>query len=482
MNHALIGQFNQLSGERKTLIRKALDSAVGATQVSASPLIAQKLEKIITNTIVRLSPELAVIQSEYDPQKYHEFNRLTALPAANGFMGEGGTTPTRNSTYARDSVELKVLRRKGAVTNFLQDTSKGYIDAAAAEMENHLQAHAYDMIAGLEWGNKAANKYSYDGLDTLIATNRLNKAMGGEVPNSLGFLDNMIDQNLEYQGGQHKKVLLMSPKMQSLVSRLLTNVRLNQGVAGGLTSVEINGGWRLSAYRDIPILPVSGMAPRGKMGAISSATATSGGTIANDTYQFRVAYVDYNGESEASDRKSQATSGGGTSTLTLSWTAVPGAFYYKIYAFKGTSNITEKLVAVIPAQTYDSAGTFVADVTGVVFTTNPGVANPTLTLSATGGITTGPTASVPTHMQNDLPLVATGGIRPETVILWDLDKYQGLGKVPYTNSGGDRFQGLVTMVPLAVTDDNLPFLIRSYLALCPSFEGTSAMIRNLRVA
>lgn len=481
MNHALIGQFNRLGGERKTLIRKALDSATGATNVAASPLIKQKLEKIITNTIVRLSPELAVINAEFDPQKFHDYNQLTALPAANGFMGEGATTPTRNSTYARKSVELKVVRRKGAVTNFLQDASKGYIDAAASEMENHLQAHAYDLIHGLEYGNSAANKYSYDGLDYLIATNRENKPVGGSVPTDLSFLDGMLDVNLEYQGNQHKKCLLMSPKMQSLVSRLLTNVRLNQGSAGGLTQVEIEGGWRLEAYRNVPILPVSGMSPRGKMGAVTPTTAGSGGSIAADTYNFMVSYVDYNGESEAYDRVQQVASGG-SSTITLAWTAVTGAFYYKIYAFKGSSSIAEKLVAVIPACTYDSAGTYVADVTGCTFTTNPGAANPTLTLSATGGVITGPTASVPTHMQSDVPLVATGGIRPETVILWDLDKYQGLGKVPYTNSGGDRFNGLVTMVPLAVTDDNLPFLIRSYMALCPSFEATSCMIRGLRTS
>jgi hypothetical protein len=71
MYSALLGQFNALRGERQTLIRKALDSSVGATTVAASPLIAQKLEKIITNTVVRLSPEMAVIQSEFDSQKLH---------------------------------------------------------------------------------------------------------------------------------------------------------------------------------------------------------------------------------------------------------------------------------------------------------------------------------------------------------------------------------------------------------------------------
>jgi hypothetical protein len=81
---------------------------------------------------------------------------------------------------------------------------------------------------------------------------------------------------------------------------------------------------------------------------------------------------------------------------------------------------------------------------------------------------------------DDYPIVATGGVTPESVLLWDLDKYQGLGKVPYTNTGGDRFNGLVTMQPLAITDDNIPFLIRTYCVLCPSFEGTSVLARGLR--
>lgn len=481
MNAALLGQFNALRGERQTLIRKALDSSVGATTVAASPLIAQKLEKIITNTVVRLAPEMAVIGAEYDPQKLHEYNQLTALPAAGGFMGEGAVTPTYNATYARKSVTLKVVRRKGAVTNFLQDASKNYIDAAAAEMENHLQAHVYDVIAGLEWGNADANQYAYDGLDKIIATNRVQNAIGGAVPSTLGFLDDMIDANLEKQGGQHKKVILLSPKMQSLVSRLLTNVRLNQDSGPGLGVVEVEGGWRLASYRDIPLLPVSGMSPKGTMGTVSTATATSGGTVADGTYVFRVAYVDYNGESEASAAASQAAGGGNTSTVTLSWTAVTGALYYKVYCTNSTSGL-ELLKVVLPAVTYDAAGTVVANVTGAVFTTTPSSANPTCTLSATGGVTTGPTASVPTGMQLDKPLVSTGGIKPECAVLWDLDKYQGLGKVPYTNAGGDRFNGLVTMVPLAVTDDNIPFLIRSYLAMCPAFEATSCMVRNLRVS
>lgn len=466
MNPALLQQFNQFSGERKTLIRKALDTSVGAGTTPITPLVSQKLEKIITNTMVRLSPELAVIQQEYDPQKYHEFNRLTALPRADGFMGESATTPTYNAQYVRDNVELKVLRRKGAVTNFLQDASKNYIDASAAEMENHLQAHAYDMITGLLYGNKASNKYAVDGIDTLITSNRWNNPVGGTVPTDLSFLDNMIDQNMLKQGANHKKCFLMSPQMQSLVSRLLTNVRLQQG--GPSATVEIDGGWRLESYRNIPILPVSSM----NSNARAMGSVTSGGGTTNFA---RVAAITYDGESGASAEVQFGTATGGT----LNWSPVDGAFLYKIYV--GASTGVYKLVAVVPASTFDAVGTWAGAVTGVTFTSDPTQPNAGFTVIAPSGITGGFANTVPNGMQNDYPLVQSGGIYPENVILWDLDKYQGLGKVPYTNSGGDRFQGLVTMVPLAVTDDFLPFLIRSYFALCPSFEATSVISRGWRV-
>jgi hypothetical protein len=298
--------------------------------------------------VTRLSPELAVIKTEYAPQKFHEFNRLTALPKPNGFMGEGAATPTHQSFYTRDKVDLKVLRRKGAVTNFLQDASKGYIDAAA-EMENHLQSHAYDIITALLWGHAKANKYSVDGLDALIETNRENKALSGEVVQSLA----------------------MSPKMQSCVSRFLTNVRLNQGNAGTAT-VEITGGWRLETYRNIPILPVSSFGSnKRKMGAV--------GALSGMTNYFRVSVITYDGESEASD----VVQGGSANEVTLNWAAEAGAFYYRVYA--GASEATLKLVAVIPAQTYDGIGTYQAEMAGVTINGNPLLPNQPLTLIAPRG-------------------------------------------------------------------------------------------------
>lgn len=472
--NSLIEQYNRLGATRKTLIQKALTSQAG----SGEALIPQKLEKIITNTVVRLSPEMAVIQPEFDNQKLHEFNRLTALPRAGGFMGEGAVTPTSQGSYERASVEMKILRRKGAVTNFLQDSSKKYIDASTAEMENHLQAHVYDIINALKFGNAGSNKYSFDGLDKIIKTNRRNEARGGTVPTDLAFLDDMIDANIRKNGAGHSKVLMMSPEMQSLVSRLLTNVRLMQGNAGTLGHVEINGGWRLATYRDIPILPVADMGAKTPMGTVTGDHTASGGTISAGTYYFQVSAVTLDGESPASTEINVVASA--NDSITLTWTPVANASYYKIYC--ATTTGTEKLVAVIPANTYDGVGTFVSDVSGVKFTTTPSTKNPTLSLVASGTFTQPTiTASVTDAMAEDLPIVATGGVYPETVMLWDLDKYQGLGKVPYTNTAGDKFGGLVTMTPLAITDDNIPFMVKSYLALCDSFEATSFMHRGLRV-
>lgn len=470
----LIDQYNALGAQRKSLIQKALTSQAG----SGEALIPEKLEKIITNTVVRLSPEMAVIQPEFDNQKLHSFNRLTKLPRAGGFMGEGATTPTSQGSYERASVELKILRRKGAVTNFLQDSSKKFIDASTAEMENHLQAHVYDIINAVKFGNAGSNKYAFDGLDKIIKTNRVNEARGGVVPTDLSFLDNMIDSNIRKNGAGHSKVLMMSPEMQSLVSRLLTNVRLMQGNAGTLGHVEINGGWRLATYRDIPILPVADMG--GNQVAIGTVTLdkTGAGTVPAGDYFFQVSAITLDGETLASTEVTD-TLADSAHSVKLQWTAVENASYYKIYASKTTG--TEKLVAVIPACTYDGIGTYVSDVTGVEFTTDPSVKNPTLKLVASGTFTDPAiTNSVTDAMANDLPLVATGGVAPETVMLWDLDKYQGLGKVPYTNAGGDKFGGLVTMTPLAITDDNIPFMVKSYLALCDAFEATSFMHRGLR--
>ena len=77
---SLIHQYNKYKDE--DLLQKALTSATGV----GGALIPENLEKEITNTIIRLSPEMALVFLKRIAGKTHEFNRLVALPRTGGAM------------------------------------------------------------------------------------------------------------------------------------------------------------------------------------------------------------------------------------------------------------------------------------------------------------------------------------------------------------------------------------------------------------
>lgn len=457
-----IAQFNTLyaTDENKVLIQKALSTATG----SGGALIPEHLEDVITNTAVRLVPELAIPVLRFDNQKYHEFNKLNTLPTAGSAMGESSTTPIRNSGYSRDSVELKIMKRKGTVTGFLKDTSANYIDAIAAEMENHVQSFGNDIRTYFLFGNKGADQYTFDGIDYYVASNRVQLSGASQVLSDLKPIDAIIDKNTRYQGKPHRKVFLTSPEMLSAISRLWTNVRDVRDASRGTKAIQIDGGYRLETYRGIPFLETTGTRPTSAMGTVTLGAAGTGSGLTPDEYWIRIAPVTWDGEQGASASNNSITITNEDS-ITASFTAISNALYYKVYV--GLSDGTEVLVKIVSAFTYDSDGTPTGVVSSVVFTVDP---------------TTVDTNSVPTHMQADIPLEldAGNGEPNEYFILWDLDEYQGLGKVAYTNEAGSRFKGLITPMELAQTDDNYPFLLKSYASLVPSFEKTSAIIRSIR--
>lgn len=461
-HQGITGNYNRLFAipEGKKLLQKALTSATG----SGETLIAEHLETVITNTMIRLVPELALPEYKYDPQKVHEFSRITALPAAGSAMGENSVTPIRQSTLARATVPLKIMKRKGSVTGFLQATAEKNYDAQVVELENHLQAFGNDMATYLLYGNAGADVYTFSGLDFFTATYRVNEVSGGVVPTNLTSLDYMIDSSNRRKGQPHRRCFIMSPELLTKYSQLYTQVRDNREAIRGTKVIEIDGGWRLQTYRDIPILESSQTRPQGQMGAVVAAHAGAGATIPDDQRFFQVAPVTWDGEQIASTEVSDTSVN--SDTVTLTWTAYTGALFYKIYA-SGASG-TETLVAIISAFTYDGSGTITASVTSYTWT----------------GIEplTPITASVPTHMQSDVPLNYTGGVPPEVVFFWDLDPYQGMGKVPYTSKGGNRLNGFAEVIPLAKLDDHDDFLIKAYPALVDAFEATCGMHRGLRVA
>jgi hypothetical protein len=479
MRTGIIQQFNRYASQSHDLVSKALTSAAGV----GGALIPQSLEKAITDTVIRLSPELALVTAKKISGKTHEFNRLIERPSRGGAMGESATTGSTNSRTIRATVDLKVIRRKGKVTNFLKDASQEVIDAVAYEMENELQAHVIDMITYLLYGNKTSNPFEFDGLDTLIKSKRYNNAVGGAVPMDLSPLDGLIDGSNRKGGARHQRVFGMSPEMLSKFSRLLQNVRLNQGLTGGgLTQVDIGGGWRLNAYRDIPIIETSATSPIETMYptiTLAGVDGITGGALSDGTYYVQIAPITAEGEQEASAQQTVTLSAGtATQSIRISLNVphksldstgayVESAYSYKVYCSATTG--TETLKRMFTAFLYDAEGTVLSG--NNLVGTNYGYVH-AMTAAA----------EVPSHMALDVPLVATGGVRPEIVYLWDLDPIQGLGKLPYTNMGGAQFNGLVTMEELAKTDDFIQFLVKTYGALADAFEATSGWVRGLRTA
>jgi len=457
----LIHQFNRF-GQGNNLIQKALTTAAN----SGGALIPESLEREITDTIVRLSPELALMTPVSIASDQHKFNQLTARPAPGGAMGENATTPVTSSQSSRKTLDLKVIRRKGKVTGFEKDSSRDYIDALGFEMENQVQAQALDLIQYMTYGDADVNSYEFSGLAKFISTNRTNNSAGAVAPATLKFLDDMIDASNSSGGNRHRRCFKMSPQMLSHVSRLLTNVRLQQG-GNTLTQVEIGGGWRLNAYRNIPIVETANLTAKTGIDPddVTLGTAATGGGLSDGTYDIVVVPITLDGEHLGHTVKQITLSGGGaaqTITITLS-DAFPGAYQY--YIFGVTDPGDAVLIDIVPAKTYDSDGTITGDngVSGSPFTI----------LSMT------PTAKVPSHFAGMRPLALNNGFAPESVILHDLNPIQGLGKMPYTNTGGSRMNGLITFENLAKTDDFENFLVKSFTGLTPALEKTSAWTRNL---
>ena len=494
--------YSKLKSINKSIVNKALTSASGV----GGALIPQHLQQIITDTVIRLSPEMSVITPMKAKSNLYEFNRKTSLPFAGGSAGESSVIPATNSKTVRANVSLKIVKSKGRVTDFVKDSANSYIDALQYEVENFTQKHVLDLINGMLFGNKDAQGYmgtvsaaaytvpnlAFDGIEKFIATNKTNQARGGKVPTDLSFLDDMIDASNRKGGAKCRRFFEMSPEMLSKVSRLLTNVRLNQDYGSGLTTVNVTGGWRMNAYRDIPIIESTSLRPIETMnaGTITLDCVTSGGYLADGTYSVMIAPVTYEGEQLASTAQAAVVSGGsGVGRIRISFATphadaagVYNALYYKIYC--GGLNVatgSEKLVAVADAAVYDANGARLDPATAANWN---GVSTNYLYIDKISSLTVGTNlydSIVPVCMQSDVPLVSTGSIAPESIVLWCVDPRQGLGEVPFVNVDGDRFDGLITMRRTFEQDAYKEFLLQSFCALTPSYEATSAWSRGWRV-
>jgi hypothetical protein len=121
-------------------------------------------------------------------------------------------------------------------------------------------------------------------------------------------------------------------------------------------------------------------------------TATTGGTLSAGTYYYRVVAVDGVGTSLASAETSKVTTGS-TSTVTVNWTAVPGATGYKVYGRTTGAELYMATVSLNSTTTWTDTGSV-----------TPSGALPT---ANTTGVVTAPTINATTaHQINGVALAA----------------------------------------------------------------------------
>ena len=144
----------------------------------------------------------------------------------------------------------------------------------------------------------------------------------------------MVSGNAAEPVADSSWMYVMSVAAEARIAQLLTAQQRYD-------SVEIAAGLIVATYKRIPLVPTSFLSTLGySVGTVTAATATTGGSLAANTYYYKVsAVVARQGEILPSVEVSQATTGS-TSTVTLSFTPPTGqdglgAQLYKVW--RGTA-------------------------------------------------------------------------------------------------------------------------------------------------
>lgn len=332
-----------------TELREALTAA------GASALQPKIIDPVLLEYQRRYSPLVRSIPTVPWASDQYYFNQRTTV-AAGGFVPDGGARPVANSTYVQNNFQMKHIQVVGAVTGYAQEVTRQVIgDLRETEIEGAIRGMYWDIETGICWGNSAATtngaQPQFDGLDSQVTTfsggyqNAIDKA-GSTL--SLAMLDELIDMvesNAAMPVFDDTWMIVMSNTAASKVAQLQTSQQRF------VDQVEVATGLIVPTYRNIPLVKTSFLQARGySMGTVTTATATTGGSLAAGTYYYKVsAVVARQGEIGVSAEVSQATTGS-TSTVTLSFSTPSGLDglqpnLYKVY--RSTATGTETLLGYV---------------------------------------------------------------------------------------------------------------------------------------
>jgi len=434
-----------------------LEEAI-TTAGAIAPLIPKAIDPVLLEYQRRYSPLLAVIPTKQWNSTQYFFNRRVNRPDSGGIV-DGGARPIGNSTYEQAVFNIRLFQAVGSVTGFAQTVSRDIVgDLRQLELDGTVSSMLWTLENSFMWGHDGATaggQYPIcSGLDYLVSnwtagtgSNNYTNAVDINGNFALHYLDQLIDlveTNAAMPIGS-QYMFVMSPRMASAVSQAFVAQQRFEA-----PTTALGGGLNVPSYRDVPIIKSSFLSPRSnQMGTVTTATATTGGTLAAATYYYQVSAVAARfGEIQAATEVSQTTTGS-TSTVTLSFstpTNLPdgaGPILYKVY--RSTTTGTETLLGTVDA--FDTTGVAVTSI----------IDNGTNLLTNSSG-NTGPTAYQGTNT----------GAKPRNGVAEDIylvPRDPNFLVRPYT-----RDMMILPLAPTVTAPDTLPFAVLT--DTCLAFRGS----------
>ena len=439
--------------------KSELKKALTASSASGTALIPEDLEPMIRANLLELSPLTSMVPLVRADGNIHRVVRRTAHNTGAWFEGEMTDASYNQSTYARRSVEVKILRTHGQVSDFMVSASRSFTDVMADEIESATEGLAdlfeYSTIWGfgddLTWTGDA---YQYSGAYAWALTDGDTDTisdLNGTV--TLTAMDGLMDATMHaYRNVRDMQWLwLMSPQMNSKVTGLQTLIRR------AVPTIKFEGGFEMETYRGVPILKTGFTRPAGTTTspAVTAAVAGTGGGFAlgDGLYRYKIASITLYGEQVAGTADSDTVTTATHDTVDLTWTADANAKLYAIYrtlAGEADSDDNYDLIDVIAAKTYNADGSV-----------NTNVASYSDT-GLTGDSNVHPLASGDEH-----------------IFLVGLGQRQGLSRPVLTPELGEPMDALVNYVPLTETTDSLQFRLKSYHAVQVPWGNLQGVIRRV---
>jgi len=430
-----------------TELRKALVSTG-----DGAALLPYDLDPVLHEELLKLQPLLELLDVVQAEGKTHEYTVRSSHPLG-WFEGEVTPANSRNGVYVRKSVALKILRNWGSVSGFAQKVDEKFIDALTAELQASLEgmANIFEFSALFGIANDigfTGDAYQFSGILPRVyayAVGNVVDAGGDKI--SLADLDEAYALANGFRGVRNDPAFwMMGMRMKQVVDGLQTKVQMP------LSSVMLaDGKLEMAAYGKAPILESDFVVPATSTTSPTAVgTKAAGGSLADGAYLYKIASVTAYGEQVAGTADGDTTETT-NNKINLTWTHDDAALAYMI--FRNVDAGAYGLLDIIPALTYDSAGT----VNGVVE-------------AYTDDGTRTPVAVKP---------LATG----EQIITYiNANPLRGAAMVGMIDDMGRQVQGLVSFVELARIKDSYDFMLKSYAALRLVHPNLVSVIRHAKLA